>query len=183
MNVKEDERPVPPINGRHILSVSQWGRTHEIIRHAVTAIGGMVTDTSDPNAAVKMVEEQQIHLAVLDMDVIDDREAAVAFEKISAKIPVAIVVTRERRESVKHKLVPNRVVIITDPLKIRKVQEELAHVLHELGPTQPGSFTLSRTKPNKPTASPDMPLIAENGAKINIMLVEGTKCRVVYPSQ
>ncbi|TPX65131.1 hypothetical protein SpCBS45565_g05381 [Spizellomyces sp. 'palustris'] len=164
---------VPPlrIDNKRILILSAWDRTHEVVHAAVKAIGGIPVDTVHFPTAIQLVEQGGFAAAILDVD-LEQKENDEAFNRISGKVPVVIVVSREKMETIRHRLIPEKVIAVTDPIKTRRLQDELSHMLLHLGPAPVGQETARRSKAQKTT--PNVQLLQPNGQqwKSRIMLVE-----------
>ncbi|KAJ3161132.1 hypothetical protein HDU86_007754 [Geranomyces michiganensis] len=158
---------IPQIGPKRVLSISSWPKMHELLASAVIPMGAApLTVANDPASAVGLAQEAQFDLAVMDVDVLNDPAGVQAFDTLRGKMAVAIIVTREKRDSIRHLFSPGKVGAITDPVKIHKIQNEVNNLL--------SCHTLSRMNRiwSQKKLTDDGPLELIDGEQINVMLVE-----------
>ncbi|KAJ3174784.1 hypothetical protein HDU87_006900 [Geranomyces variabilis] len=159
---------IPQIGPKRVLLVSLWSKMHELIASAVAPMGAApITVAHDSGTAITLAQNGHFDLAIMDVDVIDDPAGAKAFETLSGKMAVAIIVTREKRDTVRHLFMPAKVGAITDPVKIHKVQSEVKTLLSN----QSQSLAANRAGSLKKLLD-NGPIDLIDGEQINVMLVE-----------
>ncbi|KAJ3017042.1 hypothetical protein HKX48_003757 [Thoreauomyces humboldtii] len=159
---------LPHIGPKRILSISSWNKTQEMVEAAVRSMGGISTSAMTITAAMNAARSSTppFDLAVIDMDVVGDPEVAKAFEELQGMMAVAVVVSREKRDTIRAKLVPGKVGAITDPIKMRKLQNEISTLLSTEPPDRVGRSWSMRKVINSD------PMEKINGEVIKVMLVE-----------
>ncbi|KAJ3167364.1 hypothetical protein HDU88_002286 [Geranomyces variabilis] len=159
---------IPQIGPKRVFLVSSWSKMHELIANAVAPMGAApLTVANDPGTAITLAQGAHFDLAIMDVDVTDDPAGVKAFETLSGKMAVAIIVTREKRDTVRHLFTPGKVGVITAPVKVHKVQNEVNTLLSN----QPQMLGANRVGSLKKLAE-NGPLELVDGEQINVMLVE-----------
>ncbi|TPX55729.1 hypothetical protein PhCBS80983_g05101 [Powellomyces hirtus] len=160
-------KPIPQIGPRRVLSISAWSKMHEMVRHTVQLMGVTSTvECPDAALALNIIEQRSFDIAVMDVDVVTDPVGSKAFETISKKMPVAIITSREQRDSIRSKLVPGGVGAVTDPVKMQKLQNEINALLTSQTTVMPArSWSIRKLVDNDPLEKID-------GETIKVMLVE-----------
>ncbi|KAJ3047313.1 hypothetical protein HK097_011648, partial [Rhizophlyctis rosea] len=175
----EDLRAPPAgwgdLNKAEILILSEWEGMRKVLTGAVTEGSGTAIIRSDIPKALEeftLSPSQKPVITILDLWDTQHTSLIPAFATIS---PLFIVAPRERRDALRGFFVPGKVVFVPDPVKPRRLVEDLGKVVSSRGGGVVGTFGRGVTIQRKPFKNEE-PLNSvgqsKGREKLRVMLVE-----------
>ncbi|KAJ3188950.1 hypothetical protein HDU85_004667 [Gaertneriomyces sp. JEL0708] len=156
-------------DGKRVMLVSKWKVMAEIVGCAVIPIGGELVVVESLEAGLERISSgESFHVALVDEAGLSDRAMIMTLAK---HVPIAIISTRENREKIRGLVQPDRIVNVTDPIKVRRLQTEIVSLMS--GKDMPVSPSVQLTKLRaERRQQQEAGMVLQDGTRILVMLVE-----------